>query len=154
MRKVLTVHGQQLVGRCCFTSPSLLQWREYSVPSRTLSVTSRVFIAITRMSTFYHVVDCSLFSHLYVEVPCIERSLRLSNQNTFYDLDSHRAVTNGILEACINGNFLQVCVGATIDLILANTVCLNLGYDGKSVPLSGFRVQVMFRLVSIIYQYH
>ena len=70
---------------------------------------------------------------LFAEPACIEGS-RLSNQFTFEGFDEFGAsveVTGGILEACVNGSFLQMCNGSSTDVNLANTVCNSLGYDGQ-----------------------
>ena len=73
--------------------------------------------------------------------PCIEGSLRLSDQSTFYDSEYFGysvEVTSGILEVCVNGTFLQMCNGSSTDLVLANTVCNSLEYDGQLMILSTF----------------
>ena len=75
----------------------------------------------------------SLFP-MFAEPACIEGSVRLSDQFTFNGPDEFGdsvEVTGGILEACVNGSFLQVCNGSSTDIDLANTVCYSLGYDGQ-----------------------
>ena len=82
-------------------------------------------------------LPCLLLS--FVVPACIEGSPRLSDQFTFNGPDGFGAsveVTGGILEACVNGSFLQMCNGSSTDIHLANTVCNSLGYDGQFVILS------------------
>ena len=64
----------------------------------------------------------------FLTVPCDDLSLRLSNPMT--EMDGLQEVTSGILEVCYSGSYLEVCVTASSDLVLVNTLCLELGYDG------------------------
>ena len=71
---------------------------------------------------------------MFPEPASIEGNVRLSHQTKYYGqrgFDAIVEVAGGILEACINGSFLQMCKGSSTDMDLANTVCNSLGYDGQ-----------------------
>ena len=96
----------------------------------------RILVVLAQSVGYAFII--SLSSSMFAEPACIEGS-RLSDQFTFNEPDEFGGrveVTGGILEACVNGSFLQMCNGSSTDIDLANAVCNSLGYDGQLVMLS------------------
>ena len=68
---------------------------------------------------------------LFSGVFCNEGDVRLYNQESYYDTEDLVLVTSGVLEVCVNGNYLQLCNSASTDPALGYSICYALGYDGQ-----------------------